>query len=150
MKHITNLHAISRVRSYFPNITKVVDAKTPILVTVTKEDARKGTVKDPSKCAMAQACMRSEKADGAIINLSTSYIIKGDVAYRYKTCETVAREICSYDRHKDFAEGVNYRLSAPAKSQRLGFKNHGGKRGPHLTTAKRWKVHRTVHVRNIK
>lgn len=148
--------AVSRVQKLFPNVTKVVDAKTSILVSVTKRDVSGARRKDPGSCALAKACIRDQKADGALINLSYSYIIRGNVATRYKTSVTVGREITSFDRHSDFATGTNYRLSRVAKGSRLGSRS--SRSGPHNPRAKRkappvavhQPTHNTVRVRRLK
>lgn len=124
---------LTRVRQYFPQVNKVVDARVSKAVSVTKEDNKTGRKKDPGNCALARACTR-QGADGAIINISFSYLIKGDVATRYKTSVVVGREITSFDRHQDFATGKDYLLSKVGPTQRLGFKQQSKKtRGPHLT-----------------
>lgn len=113
-------NALTRVRKYFPHVNRVKDAKEGVLITVTAADSRTARKKDPANCALAVACRRQGLADGAIINIGFSYLIKGDVATRYKTSGTVGREITSFDRHQDFAEGKNYRLSRICPSAALG------------------------------
>lgn len=115
-----NKNALSRVRKFFPHVNKVKDAKEGILITVIAADNKTARKKDPANCALAVACKRQGIADAAIINVGFSYLIKGDVATRYKTSGTVGREITSFDRHQDFAEGKNYRLSRIGPSAMLG------------------------------
>lgn len=106
----------------FPGVVRAVDARVPALVTVTGRDCgKRARVKDPGACAMARACKRQYRADGAIIGLSKSYIIKGNVATRYTTPESVAREITSFDRSAGFAPG-KYHLRPPCAAQRLNHK----------------------------
>lgn len=112
--------ALSRVRKYFPYVTTVKDAKEGILITVIAADSKAARKKDPANCALAVACKRQGIADAAIINVGFSYLIKGNVATRYKTSQTVGREITSFDRHQDFAEGRDYRLSRIGPSAKLG------------------------------
>lgn len=116
-------NALTRVRKYFPHVNKVKDAKEGVLITVTSQDSRTARKKDPANCALAVACRRQGIADGAIINIGFSYLIKGDVATRYKTSGTVGREITSFDRHQDFAAGRNYRLSRICPSAALNRKS---------------------------
>jgi hypothetical protein len=143
-------NSLTMVRKHFPNVTKVVDAKSPIRLNVTKADNVSGRKKDPQGCALAKACVRQLKADGAIINISTSYIIEGDVATRYETSETVAREITSFDRHQDFAEGKDYLLAAITPTRRFGARRDGGVGGPR-TSKKKGPIavmkHRTENIR---
>lgn len=128
-------NAVTRVRKYFPQVNKVVDATKSLLVTVKKQDTKSARRKDPKNCALAKACLRDKKVDGAIINIGFSYLIKGDIATRYKTSVGVGREITSFDRHADFASGINYRLSKVAPGCRLGRSRtlKSLKSGPRLT-----------------
>lgn len=133
-------------------MTAVKDAKSPLVITVTKADSAGGSKKDPNKCALAKACIREKHADGAIINIGVSYIIKGKVATRYLTSAAVGREITSFDRHHDFAAGKNYRLAAVSPGRELGVRPRGGvnpkpKGGKLPTTVLR---HRTTRIRTIK
>ena len=136
------------LKRQFPKLKKVFDAKRPVHVTVSDKDAKNGKQGDAQNCAMARAMCREFKADVAIIGMSYSYVINGDTAVRYKTPNTVSREITSFDRNHDFRPG-DYRLSPIAPSQRLG---KGGGQGPHKPThdhkAKRH-IAKTVGVRQM-
>lgn len=130
-----------------------MDADESVLVTVTKHDNSSGRKKSPSSCALAKACVREMKVDGAIINLGFSYLIKGDTATRFKTSESVGREIVSFDRHQDFAAGKNYRLSKVGPSSRLDRPRTplSLKSGPKLTKKNNHpEIHRTENVRVAK
>ncbi len=120
--------ALRKVRKYFPQVNKVIDATESITVSVESGDSDSGRQKDPAKCALARACVRNG-ADGAIINVGFSYVVKGEVATRYATSVGVGREITSYDRHKDFATGKDYVLSKVAPSCRLGANKRSGPSG---------------------
>ncbi len=67
--------------------------------------------------------------------LEATALLKGDTATRYKTSAAVGREITTFDRHTDFAPGVNYKLSRVSPGSKLGkradFKTTNG---PHKTT----------------
>ena len=143
---------MSRVRKYFPDVNRVVDANDTIEVTVTRKDSRTAKPKNPSQCALAQACVRELKADGAIINVGTSYIIRGEVATRYKTSVAVGREITSFDRGAEFEAGFDYKLSKVSPAGKLGArKRPTGTRPPHKSTAVKPKaVHKTVNIRSTK
>lgn len=143
-------NALSRIRKHFPVVNHVMDATESIVIAVSEKDNTKSRKKDPENCAMATACKRSGIADHAIIGIGYSWLIKGDVATRYKTSNTVGREITSFDRHKDFAVGINYRLSKIAPCNKLGVKKSLQKTGPRLTT-KDWpnKIHRTANIRTV-
>jgi len=103
----------------FPNVTQAFDADKPIEVSVKPKDCKESVKLNPSECALARAAKRELHADGAIIGMSTSYIIKGTTAVRFQTPEAVRREIVSFDRHGDFEPG-EYRLIPKQKQNKLG------------------------------
>lgn len=135
----------------FTKVSKIKDANEPIWVAVTKADSTAGRKKNNSECALARACVREKHADGAVINIGTSYIIKGDTATRYKTSAGVGREITSFDRDAGFEPGDDYLLAAIPPAGRLDAPERiqPNKRGPHTTEAPRPNVHRH-HTENIR
>ncbi len=150
----SNLTALNRVRRHFPQVNTVSDAKKSIQVCVKKEDSKSGRKKDPQNCALARACTRSKIADGAIIGISFSYLVKGTHATRYKTSETVGREITSFDRHQDFAAGANYTLSkvGPSASLNRQPKKHYDNPKPYKANTSGKEVihsHRTSRIRVV-
>jgi len=98
-------------------VTKVVDSRKDLKISVTAEDSKASKKKAPDACALANACKRSY--DGAIVSLAVAYVIKGDTAYRFQVPQSISRELVSFDRHQDFAPG-EYSLKKPTKSARLG------------------------------
>ncbi len=139
------------IKRDFPLVTRIIDAKETIDITVELQDAVKGRRKDPEQCALAKACVRQKIADAAIIGIGYSYLIKGNTATRYKTSAAVAREITSFDRHQDFAAGRNYKLSRVSPKARLGVKPPP-KSGPHTGTREPIPMvyHKTANVRVMK
>jgi len=134
----------SYLRRHFPNVEEVIDAVKPVKVIVRENDNVTGKKGQPTECAMARAMKREFDADGVIIGLSRSYIIKGKKATRYQTPDSVARELVSFDRHQDFAPGV-YSLSPISPS------SHKPSGTPSSGTNPRPIVHkRTVRVRTLK
>lgn len=109
--------ALGIVRKYYPEVTKVRDAKKNVTIAVTPDDCKGSRKKSPSSCALARACERSY--DGAIVSMSVAYLVKGNVAHRYRVPQAISRELVSFDRHHDFAPG-EYRLKAPSKTQKMG------------------------------
>lgn len=103
----------------FPNVKTVVDSKKSVTVTVEQADCAVGQKGEPTECALAKAAQREFAADGIIIGMAYSYIIKGDVAHRFATSNAVGREITSFDRHADFAPGT-YVLGKVSPTSRLG------------------------------
>lgn len=145
-------NALSRIRKHFPNVNYVKDATKSIVIAVKDNDSKTSRKKDPENCALATACKRLKIADHAIIGIAYSWLIKGDVATRFKTSTAVGREITSFDRHQDFAAGQNYRLSRVSEGSRLGQKPQSSKTGGPRLTTKDWpkKIHRTANIRTVK
>jgi len=144
------MSALTILKKQFPQVSKVQDSKRTITVNVTPKDTKSGRKKDPNNCALAKACVRSKIADIAIIGISFSYLIKGNKATRYKTLVGVGREITSFDRHQDFAEGLDYKLSKVSPSSRLN-KEYKRKSGLHTgTKINSNKIHHTDNIRIIK
>lgn len=141
--------ALSLVQKQFAQVRRVVDATRNVSIHVSKQDNAKGRRKNPEHCALAQACVRQKIADGAIVGVGVSYLVKGDTAVRYHTSVAVGREITSFDRHHDFAAGEDYLLSAVPPSGRLGqtHERRGKNSGKH--GAYRRRVHRTAFIRKI-
>lgn len=117
------------IKRLFPNVTKTKDATKPVSVVVTESDSRNGKKKKATECAMAKAVCRKFKADGAIIGLGSSWVIKKDTAIRFQTPPSVQREIVSFDRSHSFDPG-EYRLSAVEPSRRTGKKKPSGRKPP--------------------
>jgi len=139
------------VTRHFPQVTKVEDATKNVTVEVTKQDESHSSKKDINGCAMAVACKRVFKADGVIMARSTAYLVKNDLAIRYKVPNSVSREITSFDRGAGFSPGV-YQLSKIAASMRLDYKREHGSDGGRVAnkgkTAGRYQ-HRTEGIRAI-
>lgn len=141
--------ALGVVRKYHPGVNKVIEAKKDLRINVTAEDCKGARKKKPDACALAKACERSY--DGAIVSLSTAYLIKGDKAFRYRVPQAVSRELVSFDRHHDFAPG-EYKLKAPSKSFRLRPRGDRplkpDRHKPHHAQIKR-RNHRTAGIRAL-
>lgn len=134
----------------FTKVKQVKDASDPVWVNVTKKDSNEGRKLDKADCALARACVREFSADGAVINVGTSYIVKGNTAVRFKTSTGVGREITSFDRNAGFEPGNDYLLAAFGPAQRLDApRTKGPGTGPHKTDARRPNVHRH-HTANIR
>jgi len=138
------------VNRHFPNVTKVRDATSPLMIEVTPTDMKTSKRKDMEQCAMAVACKRAYKADGAIIARSVAYLIKGDLAVRFRVPISVMREITSFDRGGTFDPG-EYLLAVPQTSKTLAGKiagnplKKGGNKGNHGIR----KMHLTQGIRAV-
>lgn len=141
------MKALKSIQKQFPQVDEVVDATKSIHISVTENDNKKATKKDPYGCAMVRACIRNKIADGAIIGIGYSYLIKGRKATRYKTSVSVAREIVSFDRSKRFEAGTDYILSKIAPSSR--FDSRKRSKRPSGTHPKRH-IHRTANIRVLR
>lgn len=129
------------------NGKRVVDAKSPLRITITPKDAALGRNKDPAACAAARAILRGYKEEGvksARVHLGRVYVEHDDKWIRYVTPEVLRTEIISFDRHKstEFMPG-DYTLRAISAANRLGTR-----RGPQQSGTpgnKRKKIARIVH-----
>ena len=141
--------ALFKIRKHFPQVTIVKDAIKSLIVSVSSKDSQSSRKKDPENCALATACKRQHIADGAIIGIGYSWLIKDNIATRYKTSITVSREITSFDRHQDFNEGNDYMLSKVSESNKLGRKKTGGHTRD--SNKSKWprKVHKTENIRVV-
>ncbi len=144
--------SLNMVQRYYPKVRSVEDAKKPLDVPVSKTDCTNAKPESFTDCAFAKACKRAD-FDGAIVTLTTAYLVKGEKAIRYKVNNTLSREIVVLDRTRDgdrFRAG-QYRLSAPAPSIALGPRQYKEKRkGRHMPTGKRAKPIHTENVRHIR
>lgn len=145
----THTTLLKRIQKDFPTVTKVIDARKSIVVEVNSKDVKTSKKKDVNNCAMAQACKRQGLADGAIIGIGYSYLIRKNKAIRFKTSQGVAREIVSFDRHQDFATGKDYLLSKVSQLNRLTNKNSkpSGKKKNYTPIVHK---HRTTNIRILK
>jgi hypothetical protein len=140
-------NSLTMVRRYFPNVMRVEDALKPEIVEVTIADNNKAQIKSQSAGFMAIACKRFFEADGVIIGLTTSWIVRGKVAIRYRNSGTVSREITSFDRKAGFDVGF-YLLTPVSESSRLGtYRAHDPVRRAKGGAAKRPFRHYTRNVR---
>lgn len=133
------------VKRAFPQVTSAVDSTIPVEVSVSKRDCDNAEKLNPSECALARAAKRELHADGVIIGMSSSYVIKGKMAVRFHTPESVRREIVSFDRHQDFAPG-DYYLSPKSPTSQLGKHPYISRPNRKDKPAKR-AIHRSARVR---
>jgi hypothetical protein len=123
----------------------VVDAKSPVVITITKNDIERADRKEPADCALARACRRELHAKEARIHLGTTYLRMNEGNWvRYRTSAALRTEIIAFDRGGTFEPG-EYRLTPKPPSQKLGADRRDGprlKRGkprrpPHIVTGVR-------------
>lgn len=133
------------IRRLFPQVKTIIDAKQPVNIEVKKSDCKEAEPLNPRECALAKASKRQFHADGAVIGISSSYIIKGTKAIRFKTTMPIQREIVSFDRHSDFEPG-SYRLIPQSPSLRLNTKHKSKTSGKHKATRKIHKTGRGIRL----
>src|ERR1051326_6531211 len=84
--------ALKIVQKFYQNVTAVKDATKSLEIQVESKDVKSSSVRNHKECALAHACKRLQDVDGVIMSVSTAYIIKGDIAYRYQVPETASRD----------------------------------------------------------
>jgi len=101
----------------------VKDAKARLTVVVLEQDVTKGTRKDPSCCAFAQACKRLFKGE-AVFYKKIAYIELPDedgerYVHRYRLSHKATELIMKYDKTGKFPSGVGIDLRPPSKTTSL-------------------------------
>lgn len=143
--------ALDICRKYVPGVVSVKDAKRDISISVTVRDCQGGDSLKPDNCAMAKACKR-EGFQHAIISKSVAYLIKDNMAVRFRVPNALRTEIVSFDRNHDFRPG-EFTLKSPVTTEKLGFS-----RPPRTKSAPKRKrqsgevprrVHKTEGIREI-
>ena len=143
-----NLNATKLPRSIkrlFPEVVECYDSDKAVNVEVNKRDIHNSKPLDPTDCAMAKAFKRSTNVDAAVVGISSSYLIKGKTAIRFKTPQSVRQEIISFDRYGDFDEG-SYYLAPFNRAARLGS-SKGGKKHKNASHSPKRRLHKTAKVR---
>ncbi len=103
---------------------KVIDAKHPVMLTITDEDCKRGSTKDPGGCAAALAARRKFHAKSARVHLGRVHIETPKVWIRYMTPQSLKNEIIAFDRGGYFDAGT-HRLAVLQPSKRTGL-HYGG------------------------
>jgi hypothetical protein len=112
-------NALQIVQKYYPKVTQVKDATKSLEIEVEMRDIKSSSVRNHKECALAHACRRQENVDGVIISVSSAYVVRSNIAYRYQVTEAASREIVSFDRDSAFMPGI-YKLSRPYPTNRIG------------------------------
>lgn len=103
----------------------VYDATEPLVIEIIKDDVHARDRRNPSKCALAQACKRELHVE-ARAYLSRLYIKHGDHWLRYQLPETIRSEVAAFDRGGGFSQGT-YRIPPLSPNKRAGGSSQGGK-----------------------
>src|SRR5260370_30155616 len=98
---------------------KVVDARKPIVIEVTREDCRKGKTRDPAGCAAARSILHTdEKALSARVHRGMTYVEYEEKWVRYRTSSALSFELAVFDRGTGFEPGA-YGLGVPSASHSI-------------------------------
>lgn len=119
--------ALVVIQRYFPNVTRLKDARRPIEIEVLPQDCEGANKKSMTTCALAKACTRSMQVEGAMVSPARVYLVNGRVAERFDVPVSLTSEIKIFDRAGGFQPGV-YRLQAIPPYHRLGQRH--GERAP--------------------
>jgi len=138
--------SLAIIQKFYPEVTKVVNAKRDLNIDLRPADVRSAATKKHAGCAMAQACKRQLRVDGAIISTSAAYLVDGKKATRYSVPLNVAKEIIAFDRGAGFEPG-EYQLVKPYPSVLTKRKKQGHKGRDTGTIRSRRKSLRSVHIR---
>jgi hypothetical protein len=96
----------------------VVDADKPVTLQITQADCKRGSKKDPTRCAAALALKRATGCDECRVHIACTYLRFGDKWLRYATPPSLKAEIISFDRGGGFYPG-DFRLHPMSASNRL-------------------------------
>ena len=96
----------------------VHDAKSRVVIEISRQDINSGKSKEPSSCAAARACLRQvPKCTSVRVYKSRTYLKLGTKWFRYHTPLSMRLEIVAFDRGTNFLPGV-YVLSPMQPSHR--------------------------------
>ena len=84
---------------------KVVDARSALVIHITKTDVRKGALKDAKTCAAAQSICRQDGIEAAQVYIGRTYVKKAGKWIRYATPPSLRNEIIAFDRGGEFEPG---------------------------------------------
>lgn len=93
----------------------VEEAKSPLHISITAEDVKKGSRKAPDACAAALACKKLPGVVNARVHSSRVYIETPKKWVVYHTPVNLTKEIVAFDRGGKFYPG-EFNLAAPPPS----------------------------------
>jgi hypothetical protein len=108
----------------------VHDAKSRVVIEISRQDINAGKSKEPSSCAAARACLRQvPKCTSVRVYKSRTYLKVRNKWFRYHTPESMRLEIVAFDRGTNFMPGV-YVLSPMQPSHRGSGKTQSKTKAP--------------------
>lgn len=94
-------------RNTMINGLPVRDAKSRVVIEVSRQDISSGKSKAPEACAAARACLRQiPHCTEARVHISRTFLKIGKEWFRYHTPEGMRLEIAAFDRGANFLPGV--------------------------------------------
>lgn len=95
------------------------DATEPLTIEITRDDMRDAVRNDNRKCVYAKACERRFGRDllGVEVNKTVLRLEFADEIVRYRTRESVVRELVAFDRGGECEPGI-YEFAVPTKRRR--------------------------------
>lgn len=129
--------AIKTVQKYFPKVTEVVDGTERIELLVVESDCKYGIEGDPRSCAFARAAQREH--NGAIVGISTVYIVDGKKATRYRHEE--GKRLKNFDKGLEELRPGTIVLFPFSATSRFG----GGRKHRSISSGPRGKQKRAFH-----
>lgn len=98
----------------------IIDATAPMTLHVGAEELANAKTKQPTSCALAQACLRKKGVKEVRVHLSRAYIRTNELNWqRFLVSDHLRREIVVFDRGGRFAPG-DYVLQKINPAKRLG------------------------------
>jgi hypothetical protein len=112
------------------NGKRVINAKTSVVITISKVDVERGDMKEPESCAAALACQRQLHAAETRIHIGRCYLLIDGVWKRYQTSPALRNEIIAFDRGGTFEPGeytlkrINPKTAVARPTKPKGTKDH--------------------------
>jgi hypothetical protein len=104
----------------------IINAETPLLITVPAQLTKSKRRKNSYHCVFAEACQLIPQVEEAIVHLSTAYLrFKGEDTFRRYRVQTKLRDqIVAFDKYGDFEPG-EYRLGVLQASHQANGRRQG-------------------------
>jgi len=134
---MANLRRILAKKKIDYEVLKVVDATTPLTLTIPNSINKIAKRNNPMACGIACEVKKDPNVDHAVVSRRMLYILKDGIATRRAVSLNGTVSLLAFDRGGSFLPGV-YTFLPPSKSHRLGFvRKHypngkKGKNGPRV------------------
>ena len=111
----------------------IVDATDELQLDIRYTDAKFAENRNPEKCAVARACLRScgGKLLGVKIGAGIALLHFGDRIVRFVVSSETRKMVKAYDAVGFFPSGVKAKLLPPPATKKIGARKGEKKGGPH-------------------